>query len=130
MTLPRSSRLTSPAQFRTVFQRPVVSSDDCFKVLARRNGATGSRLGLAVSRKVDRRAVERNRLKRLVRESFRSHVLGGQDTVPADFIVLPRRAAVGLPNARLRERLARHWDRLNRRLHPEPANAAEDRHRT
>lgn len=48
--------------FRCVF-RPADAAD----------AANGARLGLAISRKVDPRAVERNRLKRLVREWFRHH---------------------------------------------------------
>lgn len=120
MSLPRRSRLTAQAQFRSVFQQPVVSSDTCFKVLARLNDAPSSRLGLAVSRQVDRRAVERNRLKRIVRESFRGHYTPEHDPQPADFVVLPRRAAVSTSNGQLRDRLARHWARIDARL-GEPA---------
>lgn len=116
MSLPRRSRLTAQAQFRNVFQRPVVSSDAWFKVLARPNGLGLSRLGLAVSRQVDPRAVERNRLKRIVRESFREHYTPGAERNPADLVVLPRREAVTISNAQLRERLSRHWARIDERL--------------
>lgn len=116
MTLPRRSRLTSASQFSQVFRRPVVSADGCFKVLARANESSCSRLGLAVSRKVDPRAVQRNRLKRIIRESFRRHYTTGPDPRPADFVVLPRRAAVTISNQTLREHLERHWARIDRRL--------------
>jgi ribonuclease P protein component len=116
MTLPRRSRLTSPAQFRSVFRQPVVSTDAWFKVLARRNDQQYSRLGLAVSRQVDRRAVERNRIKRVVRDSFRRRFTQDGDPRPADFVVLPRRAAVTLTNGQMRERLSRHWTRVDERL--------------
>lgn len=116
MSLPRRSRLTAQAQFRNVFQQPVVSSDAWFKVLARPNGLELSRLGLAVSRQVDPRAVERNRLKRIVRESFREHYTPDADRNPADLVVLPRREAVTISNVQLRERLSRHWARIDERL--------------
>lgn len=118
MTLPRHSRLTAPHQFRNVFQQPVVSADNWFRVLARRNDSTRSRLGLAVSRQYDRRAVERNRIKRLIRESFRQRYVDGRDPHPVDYVVLPQRAAVSVPNAQLRERLDRHWRRIDERIAP------------
>lgn len=116
MALPRRSRLTVPAQFQRVFRKPVVSSDEWFKVLARRSDADCSRLGLAVSRQVAARAVQRNRIKRIVRDSFRHHYAEGPDTVPTDFVVLPRRAAAAISNDRLRQRLSRHWARIDARI--------------
>ena len=121
MTLPRRSRLTGKTAFSDVFEQATVSSDACFKVLGRQAGHSCARLGMAVSRQVDRRAVQRNRLKRIVRESFRAHYLAEQpgSGVPratADFVVLPRRAAVTLSNGQLFEQLHRHWRRIDERL--------------
>jgi len=42
-----------------------------FLLRAEANGLTGARLGLIAGRKVARRAVDRNRAKRLAREAFR-----------------------------------------------------------
>ena len=121
MTIPRRSRLTGKTAFSDVFEQATVSSDACFKVLGRQAGQTFARVGLAVSRQVDRRAVQRNRLKRIVRESFRAHYLSEQSPsdrplVTADFVVLPRRAAVSVSNAQLFEQLRRHWQRMDERL--------------
>ena len=116
MTIPRRSRLTGKTAFSQVFEQATVSSDSCFKVLGRRAGQPEARLGLAVSRQVDRRAVQRNRLKRVIRESFRAHYLSGGPISAADIVVLPRRAAVDASNQRLFEQLARHWRRLDERL--------------
>ena len=61
--------------------------------------AQAPRLGLAVSRKVDTRAVERNRIKRNLREQFRqlrAELAGGA------YVVVARRDATKLSNPELR----------------------------
>jgi ribonuclease P protein component len=70
-----------------------------------------ARLGIAVSRKVSRRAVERNRIKRQVREYFRHHhrQLGTLDVV---FTAFPGCAA--LDNAGIRAMLDLLWRRTTR----------------
>ena len=50
-----------------------------------------SRLGLVVSRRVDKRAVVRNRIKRRLREIFRLH--RARLTQPLDIVVVARREA-------------------------------------
>lgn len=59
----------------------------------------GARLGLAVSRKVDGRAVGRNRIKRALREQFRA--LGGQ-LVPGAYVLVVRAGARAADNASVR----------------------------
>jgi ribonuclease P protein component len=110
----KNERLLKPSDFKRVFNRPVVSADRFFKVLARSGEQSGPRLGMAVSRQVDRRAVARNRLKRLIRESFRIHFAKGGPA--ADFVVLPRRESATICNRQLFEVLDRHWARLRARL--------------
>ena len=68
-----------------------------------------ARLGLAVSRKVSKRAVERNRIKRVIRESFRAE----REGLPAlDILVIPRPSAADTPNAALFVDLALAWRKL------------------
>ena len=110
----RINRLTKPSEFRRVFERPTVSADECFKVLARQNGPGNARLGLAVSRQVDRTATGRNRIKRVVRESFRRWS-AISETV-CDIVVLPRRQSASICNRTLSQSLKRHWLLLDRRL--------------
>lgn len=108
---PRTRRLTEPSDFKRVFENSLVSSDHCFRIIARPNGGLSSRLGMAVSRKVDRRAVGRNRIKRITRESFRQHQdQAGQ--IPLDFVVLPRLTCSSHSNAQLFDSLQTHWRRL------------------
>ena len=106
-----------------MFIRPQASRDAFFRVLATPNDLGRCRLGLAVSRRVSPRAVDRNRLKRIVRESFRHHrgmlAQGGG----MDIVVLPAAAAVTTSNPDLFASLERHW----RRLTAKPAPVANTR---
>jgi ribonuclease P protein component len=66
-----------------------------------------------MAKKCARRAVDRNRLKRVVRESFRM----AQDDLPdADFVVLCRAAAPASSNARLFASMSGHWKRIQDQL--------------
>jgi ribonuclease P protein component len=106
----RSSRLTGQAEFRRVFSRPKVSQDQCFRVLSRANDLHHPRLGMAVSVKTCKRATGRNRLKRLVRESFRQQA-GAFRSSGIDLVVLPTRQAATMCNKTLFSALEAHWQR-------------------
>jgi ribonuclease P protein component len=106
----RNQKLTKPIEFKEVFKKPFVSSDRFFKVLARINQAEYSRLGMAVSRQVDKRAVGRNRIKRVIRESFRQRYAGNKVTL--DVVVLPRHETASICNEQLFRSLSGHWSRL------------------
>ena len=112
---PRTAKLTKPADFKRVFERNAASVDGCFRVIARPATGGMSRLGLAVSRKVDRRAVGRNRIKRLVRESFR-HWRAATPGEPLDIVVLARPGAAGAANEKLFSSLERHWPAVAHRV--------------
>jgi ribonuclease P protein component len=106
----RARRLTHPREYARVFSGADRSSDRYFTVLARLNGLAHARLGLAISRRVASRAVDRNRLRRLARESFRRLELS-----PLDYIVMAKKDAVGAENPMLRTSLDDHFGRLSRR---------------
>jgi len=103
-------KLIKAIEFKRVFKKPVVSSDQFFKILARLNQEENSRLGMAVSRQVDKRAVGRNRIKRVVRESFRHRY--SAENVHLDIVVLPKRVTATICNKRLFRSLQGHWSRL------------------
>ncbi len=87
------------------------SADHFFTVLMRENERGCARLGLAVGKKQVPGAVARNRIKRLVRESFRHHstALEGFD------VVVLCRSSCRASNEELRRSLAKHWQRLAKR---------------
>jgi len=75
--------------------------------LAKCNNVELARLGLAVPKKHIHRAVERNRLKRIIRESFRlkQEKLKGNDIV----VVVRNKLDV---NKNMDSILAGHWDKF------------------
>jgi ribonuclease P protein component len=109
-TFPSGRRLKSSPEFGRVFANPLRSSDRFFTLLARANGRLVARLGLAISRRAAGRAVDRNRLKRLARESFRVQAA----LPPLDFVVLAKPGAAAASKQQLRESLDRHFERLRR----------------
>jgi ribonuclease P protein component len=105
----RRQRLLKPAEFKHVFARPERQSNHTMTLLARENKLNHARLGLAISKKQLSRAVDRNRIKRLLRESFRQH----QDLlVGLDCVVLVRKPVSTLSNDAIFETLENHWNRL------------------
>lgn len=109
---PKRSRLLEPRQFRAVFDDPQhrLSGGELL-LLSRPNGFAHARIGIVIGKKVARRACDRNRFKRVIRESFRhQHELGGQDV-----IVLARRGVADLENADLNQRIHSLWLRLLKR---------------
>lgn len=109
---PRQHRLSKPADFQHVFEHAQKSADACLTVLARANGLGYARLGLAVAKKSLRRAADRNRVKRLARESFRlRHAALGS----VDFVVMARKPAERADLETLRNALEKHWTSLVKR---------------
>jgi ribonuclease P protein component len=107
---PPERRMRRKADFDAVYGRGRrIASDGLFTMNALRNDALGPRLGLAVAARVAGKAVERNRVRRIIRESFRLT----QQSLPSFDIVVGTRAAVrSATNAQLRDSLLKLWPRL------------------
>lgn len=99
-----------------MFKKASRSRDKMFTVLTTDNQGHVARLGLAISKKHCRLASSRNRLKRIVRESFRHHLaeLDGMDIV-----VLNQPGTHAADNRALFDSLAAHW--RNTRVERRPA---------
>ena len=100
--------MSDAASYSRVFKQAKRSRDDMFTVLYRTSEFDRARLGLAISKKHCKLATGRNRLKRLVRESFRTH----RETLTGlDVIVLNQPAAATTESSVLTARLVKHWQR-------------------
>ena len=80
-------------------------------VVVRPNDVVRHRLGLAIGRRVVPRSVDRHKLKRRIRESFRHDLerLRGLDVV-----VLGRSGIEAMDSRQIRQLLARQWERAAR----------------
>ncbi|NOQ34685.1 MAG: ribonuclease P protein component [Methylococcaceae bacterium] len=110
-SFPDSLRLKTPTDFQQVFARPVKSTDRYFTLLAIKNELEHPRLGLAIAKKNIKRAVDRNKVKRVSRESFR---LQQHNLITLDIVVLARRDAANASTAVLAKSLAKHWLKLEK----------------
>jgi ribonuclease P protein component len=102
-------RLLTRPQFDAVFSRSRRSADRWFTILYRYNKSGHARLGLALAKKRIRYATGRNRIKRLVRESFRNH---RDDLPPVDLVVMARSEVVRATNRELFASLEKHWRQI------------------
>jgi ribonuclease P protein component len=130
MKFSRQSRLLKPAEFKLVFNKPIRSGDDCFRILARPNELQRHRLGMAVSKKAIAKAVGRNRIKRVIRENFRLKLDRSTLDKTLDFVVLPTAEAANQSNKALDESLSVHWRRLIRKAQDGSTGNRQDRQRT
>ncbi len=106
---PRRARLLKPAEFKFAFERGFRIHERGLTAVVAANTLGHPRLGLAVPKKAVALAVDRNRIKRQIRESFRLH----QQRLPAaDMVVLAKAGSRNLSSAHLRQSLERLWTRV------------------
>lgn len=113
----RDHRLLIPRQFKAVFDSPdgKIPGKNVL-LLARENGLEYPRIGMVIGKKSVKLSVERNRLKRLIRESFRHHqaMLGGWDIV-----VVARKGMAKSNNVEITRQFEKFWKRLQPARHIE-----------
>jgi ribonuclease P protein component len=106
----RRNRLVKSSEYQSVFDNKTQRLfGGGLSILARGNERDYPRIGIVVSSRVARRAVARNRIKRIVRESFRLQQarLNGWDIV-----VIARPGVVKQSNKELVASLEGHWKKL------------------
>lgn len=86
---PRSQRLLKADEFSSVFSLRRSSGDQFFQMLVAPNGLPHARLGLVVGKKTNKRAVARNYIKRLVRDTFRLNAI---ELTGLDVVIRSRRS--------------------------------------
>ncbi len=106
---PPERRLRRPAEFKRVYAQGRRLGNEFFTVKACPNGLAMARLGMSVAARDLKAAVARNRIRRLIRESFRAHLAG----LPAlDFVIGVRAAVLEAEQARVRQRLGQLWHKI------------------
>ena len=108
----RELRLLTPGNFQQVFEQPLRAGSPQLTILARPNALEHPRLGLAIPKKHLKLAVDRNRIKRVIRENFRQK----QHQLPAlDFVVIAKGGIGKLDNAALNQLTNKLWKKVSRR---------------
>ena len=104
---PKASRLLNASDYDTVFANNQYKvANRHFLILASGHNNAGSRLGIVVAKKNIPLAVQRNRIKRILRESFR---LKAEFREQLDIVVLVRKGADKLRNPEIFESLHKLW---------------------
>ena len=110
---PRLERLLQSQDYVSVFTATQCKSSDAYwTVLAKSNHRQYPRLGLAITKKKIPHASDRNRMKRIVRESFRHHK---EYVMGLDIVVLCQHRAAAMTNDVLFNSLHNHWLKLAQR---------------
>ncbi|AJE23464.1 ribonuclease P protein component [Azotobacter chroococcum] len=122
----REKRLLIPRQFKAVFDSPTAKvPGKHVLLLARPNDLEHPRLGLVIGKKSVKLSVGRNRLKRLIRDSFRLN----QDSLAGwDIVVVARKGLGELDNAEVTQQFGKLWKRLARSRPQTAAEAAGNSH--
>lgn len=108
----KAKRLLNAQDYKAVFDH------NCFRtshkhllILAKKNQLPQARLGIIVAKKNTKKAVDRNRLKRIIREQFRQKQAS---LCSIDLIVLSRIGLSELDNTVLFELLNKQFHKIHR----------------
>lgn len=108
LAFPKNHRLLTPSDFKVVFNdaRKVISPH--LVCLFKNNESPHAKIGFALTKKKLPLAVTRNRLRRVIRESFRQ-----QTTLPCIDIVILARVGLGeVSRQTLSQEMEGVWQRL------------------
>lgn len=111
----REHRLRSSSDFKRVYAQGRRLGNELFTVNVQPNALGSARLGMSVAVRTMGSAVRRNRVRRMIRESFRLHRAG----LPAlDVIIGVRPVARDASAPAVRDALEKIWQRLGRMAGP------------
>jgi len=106
----KDKRLLHATDYGRVFDHPDArASHKHLLLLARHNDKPVHRLGLVIAKKNVRLAVQRNRLKRIAREFFRTLPT---NELSLDVVLIARRGMGELDNTELSSILLQQWQKL------------------
>jgi|TARA_B110000261_G_scaffold99812_1_gene112536 ribonuclease P protein component len=113
----RQRRLLNAGDYRRVFEQAEFKvSDQHLLILARPSLHDHSRLGLVIAKKGIKLAVQRNRIKRIVRDSFRTLCTQSNDfALPLDIVILSRKGLGEIENDAVHRLISKQWARLRKK---------------
>ncbi len=111
----RELRLLTPSHYSRIFNEPARAATPYFTLLAKPNNLDTPRLGLTVAKKRCKLAVQRNRIKRLARESFR---LNQHKIDNIDIVLMVKSGVDEQTNEELTKQLNKLWRKINERCKP------------
>ena len=108
-SFPRKARLTTAADFQRVFSKNIRLGNSGITFLISVNIGTKPRIGFAIAKKKIKKAIHRNTLKRIFRESFRKN----KYRLPArDIVVMVDKKILLSDGMQLRASLDKHWNNI------------------
>ena len=109
----KSKRLLNAHDYKAVFDNAKwkISSKE-FLCLAIPNNFNSPRIGLVIAKKNVKLAVQRNRIKRVIRNNFRLRL---NELPNADLVILARRGLSEINNDDLNHLLNKQWQRLEKK---------------
>lgn len=111
LSFPRSYRLVNKAEFQIVFDEPLKINQRYLTILYRSNQKNHARIGIIVGKRVANSAVARNRIRRIVRDSFR---LNQEKLTGWDIVVIARQQCDTLSKDKIRKGIDDLWEKLIR----------------
>jgi len=106
-------KLLNADQYKTVFSNSQRFGNKSLTVLAKQNSLNYPRLGLAISKKCAKNAVDRNRIKRIFRESFRLH----QHMLPSvDIVVMCKPNILTLDKQEMHSQIEFQWRLMQKKF--------------
>ena len=108
---PKGKRLLTRLDYSRVFSGSKRINNKAFTLLIHYNDDSNcSKLGLVISKKVHKTAVQRNRIKRLIRESFRTK----KHLKLADYVVMAKPGSAAFSNAELLSSINELWSQTEK----------------
>ncbi|NTS76351.1 ribonuclease P protein component [Catenovulum sp. SM1970] len=108
----RELRVLTPAQFSNIFNsNPRKFACRLYTILLCKNDLDNPRLGFTISKKKVKLAVNRNRVKRIVRDNFR---LNQAELPNVDMVFIARQGIDQVDNAQIHQELNNTWQKLRK----------------